>query len=445
MSQHDFDIANQEFADTRADINNALVALASNSSGNSAPASPTTYQFWLDTSASPYRLKMYDGTDWVILAALDPSNNIFRWGFDADGDSYFQASSDDQQEVWLGGSRRLNLKTAAIEPETDGAVALGATAKRFSKAWLDDLETAALDVTQTAASAILKLREDSASVGTSGVLRFTADDNAGTEVQLLDIGARRTDGTAGSVTAEVGFSNVRSGSFAERMTLGAGLVVGSPSGGDKGAGTINATAVYDDNVLLSCFVLAQAIDGAVDEAAWDAAVPDRVAPAREVDEPVMETVTVERLVPDQIDGERVLRRKKVKVERQATETVPVVDAKGKVVGRRVIPKTRKVTVGGEVEPRRHEPMRKFLARIGTDHDPLTLDGYAKHWREKRHLTALPNEAKFAHGDMSAGEWVQRLVETAEIQAVLIEQLNARTKTQQAQIDDLAARLAALGG
>jgi hypothetical protein len=35
------------------------------------------------------------------------------------------------------------------------------------------------------------------------------------------------------------------------LTAAGGLVVGAPTGGDKGAGTINANAVYDDNVLLT--------------------------------------------------------------------------------------------------------------------------------------------------------------------------------------------------
>jgi hypothetical protein len=41
-------------------------------------------------------------------------------------------------------------------------------------------------------------------------------------------------------------------SAAERMQIGAsgGLIVGSPTGGNQGAGTINATAFYDDGVLL---------------------------------------------------------------------------------------------------------------------------------------------------------------------------------------------------
>lgn len=130
------------------------------------------------------------------------------------------------------------------------------------------------------------------------------------------------------------------------------LVVGAPSGGRKGAGSINAEAVYDDNALLSCYVFDQAVDGAIDLEKWDAKAPAGV----------------------------------------------------------------------------HEGARKFAARLGSAHDPLSLDGYAAHWREKRHLPAMPNEAGFEAGDgLSAGAWVQRLVESVETQAVLIEQLNMRLK------------------
>lgn len=48
-----------------------------------------------------------------------------------------------------------------------------------------------------------------------------------------------------------------------------GFVVGTPTGGDKGAGTINATAVYDDNVLLTCYPLERYIDGSVNLQRWD--------------------------------------------------------------------------------------------------------------------------------------------------------------------------------
>jgi len=44
---------------------------------------------------------------------------------------------------------------------------------------------------------------------------------------------------------------------------GGGVLVGSPTGGDKGAGTINAEAVYDDNTLLTDYVFDYYFDGQV--------------------------------------------------------------------------------------------------------------------------------------------------------------------------------------
>ena len=43
-------IANQGFPATRADLNNALQALASNSSGTSAPSTTFANQWWYDTT-----------------------------------------------------------------------------------------------------------------------------------------------------------------------------------------------------------------------------------------------------------------------------------------------------------------------------------------------------------------------------------------------------------
>jgi len=176
---------------------------------------------------------------------------------------------------------------------------------------------------------------------------------------------------------------------AKLHVVGGGVVVGSPTGGDKGAGVINAQAVYDDNVLLSCYVLDAALDGTVDMEKWDANVPDREIPA---------------------------------VYRSETKTID-----GKEVSEQTLLESAKT------ETRLHEPARKFTARLGTKYDPLTLEGYEAHWREKRHLTAFPNEAKFdpikdAH---STGEWLQRLIENAEIQAVLIAKLHAKVAALEA--------------
>lgn len=50
-----------------------------------------------------------------------------------------------------------------------------------------------------------------------------------------------------------------------QLTHDGGLTVGSPTGGDKGVGTINATAVYDDNNILTDYVFDKYFDGKVKE------------------------------------------------------------------------------------------------------------------------------------------------------------------------------------
>lgn len=59
---------------------------------------------------------------------------------------------------------------------------------------------------------------------------------------------------------------------------GGGVMVGAPTGGNKGAGTINASNVYDDNVLLTCYVLEAANTNAIDVVKWDATIPTTALP-----------------------------------------------------------------------------------------------------------------------------------------------------------------------
>jgi hypothetical protein len=57
-------------------LNPCFAALLSNSSGATAPASPTTYQLWVDTSTTPKTVKIYDGASWLALATVDTSGHL---------------------------------------------------------------------------------------------------------------------------------------------------------------------------------------------------------------------------------------------------------------------------------------------------------------------------------------------------------------------------------
>ena len=75
MSQHDFNIANQSFPATRTDLNNALVALASNSSGDAEPSTTYANQWWYETDSNILKFRNEANNAWIPIAVLDQSAN----------------------------------------------------------------------------------------------------------------------------------------------------------------------------------------------------------------------------------------------------------------------------------------------------------------------------------------------------------------------------------
>src|SRR5688572_1920264 len=70
MSQHDFSIANGSGATVRADLNDALEALAMFSSGPTAPAATYSYQPWADTTTGLMKQRNAANTNWLIRGTL---------------------------------------------------------------------------------------------------------------------------------------------------------------------------------------------------------------------------------------------------------------------------------------------------------------------------------------------------------------------------------------
>ena len=81
MAQSDQVVQNATFPSVRADINDNLAALYSQSSGNTAPTVTVAFQPWVDTSSSPPVWKVRNGsnTAWITVGVLDPA------GFNAGG------------------------------------------------------------------------------------------------------------------------------------------------------------------------------------------------------------------------------------------------------------------------------------------------------------------------------------------------------------------------
>jgi hypothetical protein len=88
MSQHDFNIANQSFPATRTDLNNALQALASNSSGDAEPSTTFANQWWYETDTNTLKLRNEANNAWLSFATVDQTTAagcMWVWGRDRGG------------------------------------------------------------------------------------------------------------------------------------------------------------------------------------------------------------------------------------------------------------------------------------------------------------------------------------------------------------------------
>jgi hypothetical protein len=73
MSQNDFTIANQGFPAFRADLNSALQALASNSSGATDPSTTFANQFFYDTANNVLKFRNEDNDAFITIMGFDQS------------------------------------------------------------------------------------------------------------------------------------------------------------------------------------------------------------------------------------------------------------------------------------------------------------------------------------------------------------------------------------
>ena len=124
MAQHDMNIANQGFPATRADLNNALQALATNSSGTSAPSTTFANQWWYDTTNNKLYIRNEANNAWIQVAVLDQTNN--EWQITtgqisaADGDGLVFKTDD--------GTTRITLSDGGDVTFADGTDIITATA-----------------------------------------------------------------------------------------------------------------------------------------------------------------------------------------------------------------------------------------------------------------------------------------------------------------------------
>lgn len=141
MAQHDMNIANQGFPATRADLNNALQALVSNSSGTSAPSTTFANQWWYDTTNNKLYIRNEANNAWIEVAVLDQTNN--EWQIST---GVIQAKDSDGLALKTDdGTTRLFIK------DSDGRIGIGTSSPETS-----------VHIQQTLAAAIIRLHRTGA-------------------------------------------------------------------------------------------------------------------------------------------------------------------------------------------------------------------------------------------------------------------------------------------
>ncbi len=75
MAQHDYNIANATFPNTRTDINNALSAVATNNSGDAQPSTMFANQWWYETDQNKLHIRNEDNDAWIHILTLNQTND----------------------------------------------------------------------------------------------------------------------------------------------------------------------------------------------------------------------------------------------------------------------------------------------------------------------------------------------------------------------------------
>jgi len=360
-------------------------------------------------------------------------------------DTYFEDIGD-RFNFWLGGNIGMEVATGGVIPHN------GITARRAGGSYPFKIE-----------------RNDNHGPNQNvSQWEFVGRNDINQSIFISRYIARVVSNTDGSESARIAVQVMDAGVLLDRFYIEDGPYTPGATGGSQGVDTFNTGALYENGVAVSCSAIIafekglQAADGKAYLDDKDLAYFDALAPER----PVYGLVKADETgASPALDGEGnfiphdgPMYELRDKVETRVTFEL---DEAGERVldehGRPIVEAIEEVLVGQEkfqiaIEqvvdwlPGRNEDMRKFRARLGTDTDPLDPQKFVDYYRIKRHPTMFPNPENYDRKkDGSVGSWINRFQEFIGIYTVHLMKVLKRFEDQQAEIDDLKQRLAALEG
>lgn len=236
MAQSDQTVQNATFPSVRADINDNLAALFSQSSGNSAPSVTVAFQPWVDTSSSPPVWKVRNGSNsaWITVGVLDPA------GFNAGGVTAIANGGT--------GATTSALALAALLPSQTGNAGKALVTSGSAASWGSVASGASIQVftangtyTPTAGKTTFLVFAiggggggGSASAGGSQGAAGGGGGAGGTAMRLYDITQM---GATGAVTVGGGGGGGASGANSSFAPTGTGLTITGNGGSAGGAGS----------------------------------------------------------------------------------------------------------------------------------------------------------------------------------------------------------------
>jgi hypothetical protein len=123
MAQADQSVQNATFPTVRADINNNLAALFTDSSGNTAPSVTVAFQDWIDTSGTDPLWKKRNAANnaWITVATITGSAIAFEGTLpDQSGNSGKYLSTDGTDAIWaalaLGATMQVFTNSGTFTP-----------------------------------------------------------------------------------------------------------------------------------------------------------------------------------------------------------------------------------------------------------------------------------------------------------------------------------------
>jgi hypothetical protein len=169
MSQHDLVIDNQSAPASRADINSALQALGTLSSGTTSPATTYANMLWYDTSTDLLKMRNEANSAWITLGTIDQTNNVFNPNFLPATQAEAEAGTDNIKGMTpLRVSQEITAKVGVANAATvKTAINAGGSAPIYAcRAWVNFGSTGTIRASGNVTSI---------TVGTTGIytLNFT--------------------------------------------------------------------------------------------------------------------------------------------------------------------------------------------------------------------------------------------------------------------------------